>query len=762
MQSASGTFATTVVGQSMFVDATVTVALPAAAAAFNDLTPGVESIKIDEALTTDAPAGTRAATGRAAASADIVLASPELCALLNPYNAASPLYRKTVESLPVVIRYGIEGETLIKFTGIVQSYEVDMAGGTVTLSCVDNRGTARGRIALPSFQAKRTTSSAVVGSPGLAATYVADQLMRSAGYHSCPPPRSKTLVYASMHGSAFPEYIAGNGGARIADRAGGAWSARETMDMVPGRWGTTVVPNSLLSIGLKESGRYLWAQGASNTQCAYISFWINVGYPTGSDTEVAWYSVSGPLEFVQMRVMQNGTAIRVQMRGGRPGPGTYVDRTVSATPTTINGWVHVAARFFYYAASPNDQQEQAWVNGVAGTPGSRTVGPVSTSSTGEIESCGGISYYPVEVLQIGCDITAGPDGDIVFTPTAYLEATPETLTVVPGFPPGTDPFEALQQFADAMQGVVRFDELGALRFVARKSLRGGAVARAVTSEASLKKLTTTVDGAAKYNRVTLPLTQWADDLSGYGWSAGAPISLLPGETKVIRVVSDTPLVVYPVVGMAVNLTGIPNTFTGDFRMSTTEDGIASAIAPDSTSLTVRVKIKSPSEMDVTVTSNVGVKVWLVAPAGDPIYTQAGEPVLRLPGVGLVSVSTPDSIEAVRGAGDRLLALPANVFTQNSTAAYRVEDVLGDTYRPRPMWGGTSIVPDARLQLGDRIAVTDPEANGLVAEEAAVVGMTHSLSAGDWEQELDLRTASFPGGWILSRAGRGEIGTTDYI
>lgn len=762
MQSASGTFASTVVGVAMSVDATVTVSLPAAASAYNDLTPGVESIKIDEALTTDAPAGTRAATGRAAASADVVLASPELCALLNPYNSASPLYRKTVENLPIVIRYGIEGETLVKFTGVVQSYEVDMAAGTVALACVDNRGTARGRIALPSFLAKRTTASAVVGSPGLAAVYVADQLMRSAGYHSCPRPRSKTLVYASMHGSAYPEYIAGNGGARIADRASGAWSARETVDMVAGRWNSQVPPNSLLSIGLLESNAYLWAQGSASTWGVYISFWIYVGAATGGDTELAWYSVSGPLEFVQMRVMQNGTAIRVQMRGGRPGPGTYVDRTTAATPTTINGWVHIAARFLYYAASPTLQQEQAWVNGTAGTPASVSVGALSASSTGMIESMGGIANVPVEVLQVGYDTTVGPGDDITFTPTAYLEATPETLTLVPGFAPGTDPFDALQQFADAVQGVVRFDELGALRFTARKTLRGGAVARPVSSGTSLKKLTTSVDGAARHDRITLPLAQWADDRTGYGWSADTAITLDPRETKVIRVVSDTPLIVYPVTQMVVNTTGVPTTYQGDFRMSTTADGISSSIMPDATSLTVRVKVMSPFEMTVTITSNLGVKVWLVAPAGDLIYTQPGTPVLRLPGVGLEAVSAPDSIEAVRSNGDRLLALPATPFCQNATAAYRVEDVLSDLYRPRPMWAGTSIVPDARLQLGDRVAISDPYVNGLVAEEGAVVGMTHDLSYGSWEQELDIRTSASPGGWILSRAGRGEIGSTDYI
>jgi hypothetical protein len=171
-------------------------------------------------------------------------------------------------------------------------------------------------------------------------------------------------------------------------------------------------------------------------------------------------------------------------------------------------------------------------------------------------------------------------------------------------------------------------------------------------------------------------------------------------------------------------------------------------------------VKNPSNLDA----------GLVSPASYLDIT-AVTPLLRLAGL---PITLTDSLtadyqwpEPPAGAGtsrfgEIVYASPNSAWIQDGAAALELaRDVVVDMCVPRPNLTGVTIVPDPRLQLTDRVFLSDPDATGL-AEYATIFASSLTYSAGSTTQTIDARTTAAPGGWILGVAGRSELNLTTYL
>lgn len=777
MIAASGAFGLVIDGQAASVDCRVTLTLPAALAAYNDATPVVESVRLAAALLTDAPEGTRIATGQSASSGSVLLGGPTTAGLvwaLNPYNTASPGYRTTLEGSPILIEYGVVVpaagmEWVTALVGTVDSYSVDMQSGTVELRVIERgRQAARGAVSLPSFLGK----GGYHGDAGLTSGYVADAVLRSVGLHTSPPPRANALIYASMHGSLFPEvYDAAN--AVLYPIRNSTWTkADDVACMVPGKWGAEVVPGGQLSMSttLGDATQRLAAIGADNGYMVELN--IKVLPAAAAARRLAVHVVTGfgaTPDWSSVQVWQLAGTTNIQFAWDQRRNGATASLVFAGTAKTCvaGDWVHCLAVVKYPIAAPTTIQLTGYmdtaVRVTAGT--SRTIGALgATASDSTVQTVDLQVDTAMEGYQYALDLAPDVAAGFTFTPSAYMDASALMLTAVPDVPPGDDAWAVLQEFASAEQGAWVPDALGRPRFKSRRTLLSAAPARAVVGTTNLMSLTQEVSAAGKADLIRQPLTEWAAQPIGFAWEADQTISLEPYETRTMIVRLDYVAVdVYPWVPYADRPGGVFPVDATRFRISTTSDGVGSALAFDGSSVDIQSRSLGPSVIEVKLINRQAVKVYFVSP-DSMVDVEAGTPYLKIGGRQLAPLTSGGTVvEARRGAASTVLELPMNRFLQTATAAQpKVDGLLSDLSRVRPVWRDVRIVADPRLQIGDKVTLTDLEVNGIASEPAMITSLETDLSDEAWAQTVTLTAMGTPGGWLLGVVGRSELGVTTYI
>jgi hypothetical protein len=734
-----------------------------------DLTLAVESLTVDRQTVTDMPDGTRLITGYPSAEAQMTLsglvsttdASKTIAWLLNPNEPTSPMYRYDALGSLIVIKAGLAlpgsatPEQFTIFTGYLDDYTVDTQAGTATLVALDPRTKLTGSPVVPSVFDDGSNPF-----PTLYSQFALDYMLRTRGILSWPARRTGCVLAAGMRGNAAAEV--------------GALTA-----FTPGA-GTTLPINFVhptpQTFALGGTG---WGMGATIGAATYT---LGSAVPVASPLFIEFFqsttpsagggvvTVSDPVSGAFIRVRNDATGwVTVSFSTDGTGPNT-TDLTPSVPDAA--GYVGVQASWVGTAISVTVRRGGTTTT-ASGTAGSR---PAVTFTRGVVASNNFSSACYLEGVQVTTESGGSSSFNDTFTPTAVLGLSLNAITVNPDLT-GADIWASIQQIAEAEAGVGGFDELGVFRFINRDTIRTAASVRTVTPTYSLKTLQQQTGNSFVRNHIQVPVTAVAVQPYSVVWAAPSAIYIGPSGTYSTIVTTDN-----PVVGLGTTCGVIPS---GGLVSGS---GYRAAKNPDATvavsNLRMSVAQTGPTTIQVTVINPNGYGVYLISPtgAGFPAGSD-GIPMLQVGGRFVLpagtnadtTITTPGGViadwqwpPAVEGGavtnprGELLLAPPSNPWIQSLTNAQVLAQALGeDLYQPKPLWRNVQIVADPRLQLVDRVTITDP-VTSKINDDARIFGVHTILSETDWSMNLDLRSLSTPGGWLIGMTGRSEIGATTYI
>lgn len=173
-----------------------------------DVSSQVEGWSLDRAYATDLPDAVRAFSGSTSAqlSADVSgTGGSSAPALYGPW-APRSTGDVARPGQSVVQGWGLNGETLDTFRGTVRSRSAESGTDAVRVTALDGAERLRqpARLPYPDIPLKSVEPWTLNYTWVTSCTWIVDQLLRNAGIHTCPPPRSTSIFYAAMHGGAAP------------------------------------------------------------------------------------------------------------------------------------------------------------------------------------------------------------------------------------------------------------------------------------------------------------------------------------------------------------------------------------------------------------------------------------------------------------------------------------------------------------------------------------------------------------------------------
>jgi hypothetical protein len=522
---------------------------------YGDVTVAVESITIDRSYTTDMPDKKRIQEGIPAATATITLKGPvddtdpskTVAWLFGPYQTSSPLFRSSVLQQKVTIDIGgypagSNGvpEMFRKFTGVISRKPV-VRDGTVTLTCVDMRGTWRDAptpILLNSSGASNT---------GLTSEFALDTLSRQASDHASltwPAPLTDCLVAAGMRTSTLPEVgklLADYTPAFTAGLTGSALSGGGKSGHGSATGGSPANLPHLMAAEYTFGPPYALGGGtigaATSTSQFLVAEFVITGDVAANPVVLAFSNASGPnipapdwAGYVALKVNSTGIDVMSTQFATKTwtvtvAPGTHtVGLWMSWTGTTVALKVIL----------------DGTVNTFTGFTATKFAAAVNYASIGWYSSL--TSATPaatIEALQIAANsagapvLTGGFTTSYPFTPTAHIDPSLNPLVAIPQLT--GDTWSVVQQIAEAELGVAGFDEAGGFFFKNRVTLRSSTSVRQLTSTNSIDDMTVeeSVDGVA--NRVQVEALPYRFGAKSTIWQLDEPTKIAQGLTKTFTV-----------------------------------------------------------------------------------------------------------------------------------------------------------------------------------------------------------------------------------
>lgn len=768
---------------------------------YSDFTVPLVTCRTNRAITTDMPDGTRLTTGYPSASADFTLGGPQVVTdeglsaadVLNPYNSSSPLYRTDIKRSPVVIQEGLypgtgaAPELVTTFTGLLDNCDSDPVAGTAQITCVDNRSLLRTLPKLPPVAATMdvphgTFASPLLSvfSPGLRSSWVIDALLRANNILSSPGQRAACKLYASLAGSAYPTLYS-SGGYPVQATNSGQYNVQSTstpMLFVPGAFNSDVCRDVDIYASLATNNDTSFSDeiAVNPGEGYFVEWWMYTALP---DT-----SVTGLLSqmSVQLQATDGHYGVNYSTQiGFTPITAlswTFQDAAGSNhTVTTSGGWQQFSVAVSYSGTFPSSMTATTtlWIDRVLVNTWSTSIGAVPSFNTMDAVSIN--SEYPMEAFQITAEAAGSPAP--AFVPDAFLDASLNALIAT--VPLSGDPWQIVQQLAEAESAIAGFDELGIFRFTNRNSLAANISVRTVSSQKSLKTVHSATDASTFANRVTANVNVLSRSAFQAVWSASAATFRIESlQTKII-VVNATDAV----VGMSTLIGVLP---IGGITPTNPISGYRAARLPDGTGgqitdLTMQLRQLTPTQIQITIQNPHSFPVFLVTPSnvGYPV-TSVGQPALAIGGEfiqasgsavdasGTVSTATaadsqwPPAGEggaASSATGEVALTLPDNPWRQDlASCQSTTDDNLSDLYRSRPMLTNISLVADPRLQLIDRVTLLMPE--GFIDDDVILTQITTTTGSGQWDQTVNARAVAPPGAWVMGAVGRSEMGVATYV
>jgi hypothetical protein len=763
--------ATTTTTFYVFVDDfTVT---PVAPLDYDTISGQVRGIVIDREFVTDLPdVAQLAPVGYAAAELTVTLGDGgpgggtglDAPAHYSPYNTASPLFGRRLVGRPIIADIGMRGsagpEYVRQFTGRTRSRHV-VAGDRVEFSALDNSELMRGKATtLPLVVGDDASTPATSPNPlkaGLNTQWIVDQLFRQAGFYLSQPDQPNSVLYLTMHGSAWPHRGNLYAAAQYTYDALFTVVATNRLSFVPGRYGlaldlragqqddTQVLLNGELGGGTRidtNAGSHIFweAQVYCPTQWTFNG--ANSGMFLHTDDAAGNSSV----------LIQPDAAVP-------PHLGVQVKRSPAVTTTLIGptlpadgAWHYLAVDIFIISST--QVQVTVRIDGVSTVVGPNTHAAVATMGPQQQWFMDPACPY-IEAVQVA----AGGTFQDTFTPTATIDPGLIELNVLPDDIRDGDRWELLQTVSSAEFAAVTLDETGPPIWRNAAWWTGPAqttVVATLTSDDALKAVE--VDDAIDTVRNRITATTSRPVISPLGPAVTSPLLVLPpGLSTFTLDLGDT------FAGVDGPVVALSNA-TGDFALlssmfvTANADGTGGLITSGITATaTVVGQIAT-----VTVTNTLAATAYACVPPG--AVPTAGSGGLRLcgwkvdtatnPTPGLVDLSDAASIAEY---GEQLYDFPSSSLHQDPVSLRQaLAAVLSWTRVPRPVITNVEVIGDPRRQLGDRIVLADPR--GIVlGEEFWVTGVRTALDEQGFGQNLTIRQATLPGQTVLGRTGRDELG-----
>lgn len=690
---------------------------------YDDLTPVVQSVTVDRQVATDIDAG--APTGLAAAEATIQVAGdfPDgalAATVLSAYSGGMP--GVTRMGAPVDIDLGMVGsagkEYVDAFYGQLRDVSIDAAERTAAITCLDREG-LRGAVLLPAVVAEEPGASPV--KPGLSSAFLVDWVLRQCNVYASPPPRANAVLSATMYGSAFPEV--GQAAAiftaywqTTAGRAGPCLfvtspSGHPALGNAEVGGGATTRDNNVvydLDPMLANSGQSTFVEG----------FWTFV---IGASQAI--YQVYDSALLFGASLTINATRTQLTLEARRNGTGAS---TVISIPALALDTEHYIAFAIDWALT-----QASWVVRVNGTSYTGAALALPNASSGDplrlfLQGPGVASGHMVRGVQVATEPAASPTWNDGFTETPTTRDPSLSQMIATPNVSEREPWVLLQMLAKAEGGVAMLDETGRFVFRNRNHMTGGTSVMTVTSATNLKRVAASeaIDTVRNVIRVgAVPLT--FDATTTTIWSA----------TEIIMVPASSAITV-------------PVQFPGRVYFYTAYSVLASR-SSDGTggdaSVSVSVSIPNGSDRgEITVTNGNAFDVFLVDNSTAP--STQGSPHLSLSGSCIRDIDTGGYMAEARDTtsvtvyGEQPLEVPPNPFLQSWLGAQTYAQDLLTLYKdPRPVLTGVEIVADPRLQLTDRVTITEPGILGL-STDFWVLGISTTLASDGLSQSLTVRQA----------------------
>lgn len=645
--------------------------------------------------------------------------------------------------------------------------------------------------------------SSIMGArPNLSASWFIDYALRKNGVFSGTPTRTEAVYYASMRGSAAPSR-----GTMQGAYAAPAWGLGtraadgDVCNFGPGRNGQIALmppssgnghhlvtaPSSIMALA---SGDYYRVEG-----------WFKCGATLADLTGYASVHLEAVDSLGSKLAFTVGISNDRKLFADISGQGATSTLTVSSTD-----WAYV--QFDIHVVSNNQVTVTPRLNGTAGsvltlngtdiaftdpTAAVRSYIRLSgadislSSSSSEFNFC----LAGVEGLQVSYTTSSSVASAWTnyhdYSPTATLEPSLNMLTATPFSEDAADPWALIQAITAAEYGVSLFDEQGIFRFWNRNHFGSGQsvdyTAKTVTingvtvdiptitSDRELLSLSTVESIDSVRNRIQVTATPVVVNPADWVWQNGDATRIgIRGSVTLVAQLDN------PAIDISTDFSWLGRglstgaTKKSGYRACRRLDGLSDPV----TNLQFKVTV-SGQTATIVVTNPNDYYCYLVspqqAPSADPTgftgnydASVIGQPYLWLWGQ---TVSTTQSItdNSVSQSSDATGSY-VEVSDSDSDAAYGTQslplgnewvqgtdiartlatDLLAMLARPAPYLGDTAVLGDPRLQIGDRVELTDSTGSG-VSLQAWIVGIPSEEynSTDGYTQTLTLRLVAGFGG-----------------
>jgi len=687
-----------------------------------DRITGHSSVSISRAIASGLPDQVSPISGEATATANIDLANGQTLSEMESaawfysrLNDDSPLSTYDRLNLPVQIELGYRttngSETLRKLTGYSTDLDVDVSRGEASLSVADYRALLSEPVNLPAAVSDQGDQLRL---PGLDGQWLIDYVLRQNGINVSPAVRNNAAVYATFHGSAFPDvgelalaWDSADGierkqltftpDGKFAEALNAGPEPRATQNEGPNIW---IRPLATHPISTNPNNRVhaeMWAKiGEDST--GVFSFLAH----TIHDHFVLWEIDAG---VISVSVKRHGTASTLQV-------------SAPALTNPDPEWIYVGMELEWTTAGATARLR------IEDTTYSGSITSAYTTQQAAFNTVGALPDFPVEAWQI-TNLAPNIWRD-THAPAASLDPSINNIFAVVETT-ARDSWQLLREIAEAELGTVHFDENGVFNFWSR--------AHWVTEEAQTVQKTVDVSQQIKSIGYRDGLDQIANEVEAgvTAYTFGAAVDNLWVSPENLVAVPGTSSTVLDVdLGKAA--AGIVTEFVPyyDPTRSWFEARVTPGGAIDYSSVTVKAEVISAQRVRITINNTADSTRYLLESQQLPSIHLFGRPIIPIEESDSHPVVTDDgSIEIY---GRRVLSLPANPWRQSYSSARGIaQAVLSETAYPNPVLTSVRIVGDPTIQLGDRHTV---EGSVGISGQYRVIKINEDFSASGYEQTLD--------------------------
>lgn len=722
----------------------------------DDLTDQVSSLEIDQSITTDLPDATQLVTGYAVAELKVELkASSDLrrtaAAQYSPYNTSSPLYGKVEQGSPVAAAFGMRTaagiEVLPAFTGQVRELTTNV--DAPSLYALDPSERMRGRAAVPLLVIDNGLAGGGLTQAAIKSDFnaqaIVDYLARAAGFYASPAPRATCRLSMTCHGYPLPDV----GSLESAYGFDGSSGTYFPLTYTDGKFGLALAFAQTTNVGA------LFGPGpdltTNNGGTMLLECWTISGVTANTAFSHIQLNGTGGGVFVALRIdSTDHLAVHAQRASG----GSVITLTGPVVPRD-SAWHYIGAFISFTSTS----MDVTWR--VDGSSSSGSVASGSVTGQDPLFDAYIHPAWPIEAIQASAETTATWLDS--FVPTALIDTSKLILTASPVLNDDVAIWDVLTDIAAAEAGTMYFDESG--RFVYRNldypRLKANVVQLTMSSRDSL--LNATIDRAIDQVLNRIIATVKKPTVGAYNsalWRAPSVFSVPGGQSTVMWAdLTSSSAAIAPFAYLMRSLAD--NVLVSRFTAAANPDGSGSMIT---SGLRCTLEQFGDTRVKATITNSNAFTAWIVVPAGF-VNDTPGQPGLIIAGSPLdwstttdttLDYSDPASVARYR---EQVYKIPENNWLQDAAGgAAIVQAKLASLRKPRPLITNLEVVGDPRLQLLDRIILTDPDTGLTFGEEYQLFGKRSRIDDSGFTQTLTVRQLTNPNGWVLGRAGRMKLGT----